>query len=479
MTDSKLSVKLKNVPTDASLVLSSTKAGLNRVERLGDQSKVLADNLGEENPPPVTGERLNSQEVSVYVVSMRGDPLMPTTPRKARLLLKEKKAKVMIRSPFTIQLNYSTEETTQPITLGIDSGYATVGFSAVTAKKELLVGELYLRMDTSKNLRDRRMYRRKRRSRLWYRKPRFQNRKASKPKGWLAPSIRHKLDSHIRLVEMIKSILPITQTIVEVASFDTQKMQNPDIQGIEYQQGTLFGYTVRNYLLEKWAHQCAYCKKTQIPLEIDHIIPKSRGGSDRIANLTITCQACNKKKGNKLATECPQKLQQKITAIQNRAAKSFKAATFITIVRWQLVERLKCQHTYGDHTKYKRMKLHLPKSHANDAFIIAGGGNNYPRSLLFNVNQIRRNNRSLQTNRTGFKPSIRRQRYSYQPYDLVRLKKHHYRVKGVFNYGKWIRLVNTAGKIINSHIKHVKLIKYGKGLCFSANSSHPLREMSS
>jgi hypothetical protein len=278
------------------------------------------------------------------------------------------------------------------------------------------------------------------------------------------------LDSHIRLVERLKQLLPITKTIVEVASFDTQRLQNPTIKSIEYQQGTLFSYTVRNYLLEKWSHQCVYCKKRDIPLEIEHIIPKSRGGTNRIDNLTISCQPCNLKKGNNLASECPPKLQKTITEIQQQAKKSYKAATFMTMMRKQLVKRLNCRYTYGDQTKYQRTKAGLSKSHVNDAFVIAGG-KNHPRSQLFDVKQIRRNNRSIQTNRKGFKPSIRKQRYSYQPYDLVSINNCLYRVRGVFNYGKWIRLVNTVGKIINSNINNVELVKYGKGLQFTTNSS--------
>ena len=142
----------------------------------------------------------------------------------------------------------------------------------------------------------------------------------------------------------------------------------------------------------------------------------------------------------------------------------------MTMMRKQLVERLNCHHTHGDRTKYHRTKIGLSKSHVNDAFVIAGG-KKHPRSQFFNVKQIRRNNRSIQTNRKGFKPSIRKRRYSYQPNDLVRFDNCLYRVKGVFNYGTWIRLINAAGKTINSTITNVELIKYGKGLQFTVNSS--------
>ncbi len=405
-TVSKLSVELKNAPRDASLVSGYVNKSLNREETLSVSRIVLADNLGEENQP-LKRERQDSRvPVYTYVLNMRGQPLMPTTPQKARKLVKEKKAQVIRRIPFTIQLIYPTGENKQKTKLGNDPGYGNGGISIITAEKELFAAELSLRMDVSKKLDERRMYRQNRRSRLWYRPPRFDYRKKSKPTGWLAPSIRYKLDTQIRLIDFTKTILPITEIIAEIASFDTQKMQNPNIQGIEYQRGTLFGYTVRNYLLEKWGHKCAYCGKTNIPLEIDHIIPISKIPNNRIDNLTIACRPCNLKKGDKLTDECGPKLRKRILEIQKKATKSYKGATFMNIVRCKLIEQLDCQYTYGDRTKYQRTKLGLQKSHVNDAFVIAGG-TTQAFSKVYEVKQIRRNNRSLQLNRKGFKPSIR------------------------------------------------------------------------
>ncbi len=470
---SKLSVKLKNAPRDTSLVLGSVNDGLNKDQSLSDRRIVRADNLGEENPLPVKKERyLSRLDVEVFVLNIRRQPLMPTTPRKARILLKNGKAKVIRRTPFTIQLNYPTAEFKQPITLGIDAGYSKIGFSAITDKREIIAGEVSLRMDISRKLEARRKYRRNRRSRLWYRKPRFDNRKKSKSRGWLAPSIKHKLDSHIRLVEKINQLLPITSTIIEVASFDIQKMQNPNITGVEYQQGTLFGYTIRNYLLEKWGHRCVYCRKKNIPLEIYHIIPKSRGGTDRIDNLTIACKKCNLKKGNKLASKCSAKLQQIILGIQRQAKKTFKGATFMTTVRWKMVEQLDCQHTYGDVTKYNRRRLGLSKSHVNDAFIIAGGLSQ-EFSRPFEVKLIRRNNRSLQKNRKGFKRSIRKHRYPYQPNDLVRYDNQVYRVNGTHCKGARVMLFIPKHEKRTKSVstKNINHVIYGKGLSFVTNSS--------
>jgi len=390
----------------------------------------------------------------IYVLNMRGHPLMPTTQQKANRLLRQNKAKVIQRTPFTIQLKYPTGETKQQITLGVDSGYSKVGFSAITDKKELVAGELALRNNVSKKLTERREYRKNRRSRLWYRKPRFNNRK--RKDGWLPPSIQHKLDSHIRLIKKIKEILPITKVVVEVASFDTQKMEKPEINGVEYQQGELQGYEVREYLLEKWKRKCAYCGKTNIPLEIEHIIPKTRGGTDRVSNLTISCHECNQKKGNKTAKEFGH------PEIQKQAKESLKATAFMNIVRWKLVNHLNCDWTYGYITKHDRIKLGLAKSHVNDAFVIAGG-NSQKRSRHFSLQQSRRNNRKLQLNRKGFKPSIRRKRHKFQPHDLIRYNGKVCVVRGTCCRGSQVLLTNK--KSISP--KHIELIKYGKGMVFT------------
>ena len=323
----------------------------------------------------------------VFVLNKHGNPLMPASPAKARHLLDNGQAVVVRRTPFTIQLLYGSSGYKQDITLGIDAGYATIGFSAVADSEELIAGELNLRNDIKRLLEKRRTYRRTRRSRKWYRKPRFDNR--GRHHGWLAPSIQHKLDSHIRLIEKLKKILPITRIIVEVASFDTQKMQNPEISGVEYQQGELHGYEVREYLLGKWGRKCAYCGKKDIPLEIEHIIPKSRGGSNRVSNLTIACHECNQTKGNQTAEEFGH------PKVQAKAKKTLKTTAFMNIVRSKMVDMLKCDQTYGYITKHNRIELDLEKSHANDAFVIADG-NGQERTVHIHIGkQVRRQNRSL------------------------------------------------------------------------------------
>jgi 5-methylcytosine-specific restriction endonuclease McrA len=389
---------------------------------------------------------------------MRGQPLMPTTQRTGKMLLKEGKAKVVKRCPFTIQLTYATGEAKQPIRLGVDIGYTKIGFSAKTDKLELTSGTLTVRKDVSKKLDTRRRYRRTRRGRLWYRKPRFLNRKQDE--GWLAPNTQHRLASYISLVKILKSLLPINFKKVEVTNFDAQKMQHPEITGIEYQQGELQGYEVKEYLLDKWGRKCAYCDKTGVPLEVEHIVPKSRGGTDRVSNLTISCRACNVEKGNQTAKEFG------YPTIQQQAKQPLKAAACLNTIRWRLVEKLEAEHTYGYVTKYQRKKLGLEKSHVNDAFVIAGG-TDQERCRPYDVIQVGRNNRSLQLNRKGFKPSIRRQRYALQPHDLVQFEGSTYKVKGVHCYGQRVMLKNVRGQNKSVAINNVELVTHGQGLLFS------------
>lgn len=414
----------------------------------------------------------------VYVKNLRNEPLMPTTPRKARKLLKEGKAKVITVKPFTIKLLIPTGETKQDITLGIDSGYLNIGFSATTEKKELISGEVKLLAGMSDRIAKKVQYRRIRRQRLRYRKPKFDNRK--RKNGWLAPSIQHKLDSHIRFIDKLKSILPITKIIVEVANFDIQKIKNPDIRGAKYQHGEQMGFgNLREYILYRDNHKCQNpnCKNkdTQPILEIHHIKYQSNGGTDTPNNLITLCNKChttpNHKQGKFLYE----------WQINKPKIRGFKDATFMSIVRWKLVKLIDSLHTYGYITKNNRIKYGIEKSHYNDAFVIANGGIQIRvEPIIFE--QIRRNNRSLEKfydakyidMRTGEKVRagdincgrrsrnknknsdnlkiyrgrkisdgqrrIRTQRYFYQPNDLVKYEGKVYTVKGSQNNGKYVAL---------------------------------------
>lgn len=439
-------------PGNTSLVPGNCDCALNKIqsEPSVHSLKTLSNNSKENK---LRKEKQNMR-VSVYVLNMRGQPLMPTTPTKARHLLKQKKAKVVSRKPFTIQLNYATGETKQPIELGIDSGYGKVGFSATTDKKEVMSGEVTLRTDIPKLLLERRMYRREKRNKHhWYRPPRFDNRGQ---KDWLAPSIKHKLDSHIRLVEKIKKLLPITNVTVEVASFDIQKIKNPSINGEEYQQGEQTGFwNTREYVLHRDNHECQHpnCKhKKDIILCAHHINGKSEGATDRPEELITLHKTCHDEH------HAGKNVLPKVKI------KQFKPETFMTAIRWKLVNALGCKHTYGYITKSGRIELKLPKSHVNDAFVIAGG-TTQERCEPFVIKQVRRNNRCLQINRKGFKPSIRRKHYGLQPYDRVTYASKEYQVKGVHSRGAYIIIADAIEKLDVS-IKKVELVCYGKGLQF-------------
>jgi len=447
--------RLTNIPTNASLIRSNYGLSLNNPCEVMDSVTDLKTsfNNSEENQ---LGNRRNTLLV-VFVLNKNGKPLMPCKPAISRHLLRDDKAKVIRCDPFTIQLLYGSGTAIQPITLGIDPGYSKIGFSAITDKKELLAGEVQSRKDVSTKLTERRMYRKNRRNKLWHRKPRFLNR-ISKKENWLAPSIKHKLDTHFSLIKKIKLLLPISVVRVEASSFDTQKMQNPEISGIEYQQGELQGYEIREYLLKKWSRKCAYCGKKDIPLEIEHIIPKSRGGTNRVSNLTLSCQKCNLKKGNRTAKEFG------YPEIQKQGKESLKATAFMNNIRWRLVNLLNCKWTYGYITKHNRIKLGLKKLHSNDAFIIAGG-NKQLRSVQYIGNRNRRNNRSLQLNRKGFTPSIRKQKYNLQPHDLVKYNNQILKVGGVQCKGTRVVLENKK----SVKIDNVQLYKYMRGWQFLPN----------
>lgn len=387
---------------------------------------------------------------------------MPTTPGKAQRMLRMGKARVVTRKPFTIRLNYTTGETRQPLTLGVDSGYTHIGVSVVDdmSNAEVFNAEVTLRSDIPKKLLERCMYRRNRRNRLWYRAPRFNNRK--RDDGWLAPSIQHKLDSHVRIIQKLKQVLPITKIMVEVAGFDIQRIKNPDIQGEGYQQGEQMGfYNIREYVLHRDDHTCQHChgKKKDPVLQVHHLRGRMEGGAtNRPEELITVCKTCH---------EDHHRGRDRIP--MDKKIRSFKPETFMTTVRWKLVGRLRelfpdvdVRHTFGYITKNARIRNGIVKSHGNDAFIAAGGDSEMRRVNPLFSGQRSRNNRGIQLNRKGFKPSIRKRRYGLQPGDLVSWKSFVHAVRGMHCRGS--RVMLDIGKSVA--LKKVELICYGKGLFF-------------
>lgn len=336
----------------------------------------------------------------IYVLNKDGQPLMPTSRAgKVRRMLRDGKAKVVRHCPFTIRLLYDTGNIVQDVSLGIDAGSKQIGISATTETVELYAGEVRLRDDISKNLTARREFRRGRRNRKTrYRKARFDNRVRSKHKGWLAPSVEAKIETHIRVISDICSVLPVSRITIEVAAFDTQKMQNPEISGIEYQQGALTGYTIREYLAEKFKHKCCYCGTPQgngIRFEVEHLTPKARGGSNQIVNLGWSCHDCNEKKGELTCEEFGH------PEVRKTAEVSMKHATHMSIMRWKLYERLKAIYgdrlylTYGAMTSYRRNAVGLEKTHAVDARCISGNPKAKPSEYIYYQKKVRCHNRRI------------------------------------------------------------------------------------
>jgi 5-methylcytosine-specific restriction endonuclease McrA len=231
----------------------------------------------------------------VYVLDKNGQPLMPTDRHgKVKHLLRQGRAKVLNRCPFTIQLTYDTMAHTQPIILGIDAGSKQIGLSATANSKEVYAAEVSLRTDIVDLLSTRRQFRRARRSRKTrHRQPRFDNRR--REDGWLTPSIRQKIDTHLKAVEQVNKILPVTSIVVEIASFDIQRIKKPDIYGVEYQQGEQLGFwNIREYVLFRDNHQCQHCKgktKDKI-LDVHHIESRKTGGNTP-NNLITLCGTCH------------------------------------------------------------------------------------------------------------------------------------------------------------------------------------------
>ena len=371
----------------------------------------------------------------IYVVSKHGKPLTTTRrPGRVRRLLKEGKAIIYCYDPFTIQLTYETTEyVLKEMALGLDPGSSVTPLAVEEHEPGTdtccidYAKEILLRTDISAQLRKRTASRCERRGRKTrYRKARYLNRPKSvcsicgknrTPKLWkkvkrkngkghknvsngraatcrkcqhehpgakgkhdtdkiLNPTLQNKVDTIINEIKRLLKVMPIKKIRVELTAFDTQKMAKPEIQGIEYQQGTLFGYEVKEYLLHKFGHKCVYCKgKSGDPvLEVEHVIPKSRGGSNKVSNLVIACNTCNNTKGSRTAAEFG------FPNIQKEATKfrTFRYSALAQSYKWALWQKLKnlgipVEATFGYRTKFYRLKAGLPKAQVVDAMVIAAG----------------------------------------------------------------------------------------------------------
>ena len=299
----------------------------------------------------------------VYVLNCHGKPLMPTSPAKARLLLKAGKAKVVRKTPFIIQMLFGSSGYKQEIVAGMDTGSTRVGTAAVANGQVVYQAEVTLRTDISRKMEQRKMYRRNRRRRKTrYRAARFENRGASRRQGRLPPSIRSKVESHVRERKQVESLLPVTSWKAETASFDIHKLVNPEVAGVEYQNGPLKNwYHVKAYVLHRDGHQCQSGQKIthSLKLNVHHVQFKSRQGGNHHGNLLTLCLTCH------------QDLHQGKFEIKPRRTLT-KPATEVGVIAAQLKQSdWEFEPTFGYETKYKREQfLKLPKSHTNDAIAI-------------------------------------------------------------------------------------------------------------
>lgn len=402
----------------------------------------------------------------VYVLNQNGQPLMPTENHaKVRILLKDKKAKVVKRCPFTIQLLYESTNHTQKISLGVDAGSKHIGISATTEKKVLYEADVEIRNDIVKLISARRELRKSRRNRKTrYRVERFDNRKRGKE--WLAPSVCNKVNSHLTAVRKVCEILPISSITVETASFDIQKIKNPDISGTDYQQGEQLGFwNVREYVLFRDGHVCQCCKgKSEDPvLNVHHIESRETGG-DAPNNLITLCETCHKGYHNGTV-----KLPDHI-----KRGMSFKDAAFMGIMRWAFYDRLKelypeVHMTYGYITKHTRIENNLPKTHCVDARCISGHPLAEPLGYYYQQKKVRCHNRQIHKCKIG-KGGIRKRNqaaryvYGYQLFDKVLYRKQECFIFGRRSSGSFdIRLLD--GTKISSSIsyKKLKLLETRKG----------------
>lgn len=410
----------------------------------------------------------------VYVLNKDKKPLMPCKPAKARKLLKNKKAKVISNKPFTIQLLYWSTGYKQDICLGVDAGSKFVGLSVTTTEKELFASTVELRTDISEKISTRAQYRRSRRSRKTRHRPaRFNNRR--KPKGWVAPSLKHKIDSHIQVIDNVYKILPISKLVVEVASFDIQKIKNPDISGKQYQEGEQAGFwNTREYVLHRDNHTCQHCKgKTHDPVLNVHHIESRKTGRDSPGNLITLCKTCHSK------------LHKNEIKLNIKRKKSYKNETHMGIMRWKLYDKLKKLYnnvslTFGYITKSTRIKYGLNKEHYVDARCISGNPLTEPLGYYFYQKKVRRHNRQIHKGKP-IKGGIRKRNQApylvkgYRLYDNVLFEKK----EECFIFGRrtsgYFDLQRLDGTKIHAsaNYKKLKLLEPRRGYLTEKRTANP------
>jgi 5-methylcytosine-specific restriction endonuclease McrA len=401
----------------------------------------------------------------VFVLDNTMRPLNPVHPGRARLLLKEGKAAVYRRYPFTLILKRTVEQPIlRPLRVKIDPGSHITGLALVNdaSGRVVWVAELSHRGEQIKHALDkRRAVRRSRRQRKTrYRAPRFRNRRPRTEK--LPPSLESRVCNVLTWVRRLMRLCPVSAISLELVRFDTQALQNSEIEGLEYQQGTLAGYEVREYVLLKWHHQCAYCDARDVPLELDHVQPRASLGSNRVSNLTLACTSCNQCKGSQDIHEFLHDDLTRLARILVHLKAPLKDAAAVNTTRWALYERLSAlglpvEYGSGGLTKYNRVRRGLPKTHWLDAACV---GRSTPPAL--DVHSIV----PLQITATGHGS---RQMCRMDKYGFPRTgPKQRKRVQG-FQTGDLVRAVVTRGSRQGTYVGKVAVRSRGS---FNITSAH-------
>ncbi|MCG5058062.1 MAG: HNH endonuclease [Limnoraphis sp. WC205] len=388
----------------------------------------------------------------VFVLDTKRQPLTPCKPSVARKLLNARKAKVFRLYPFTIILNKEVADSSESLTLKIDPGSKVTGLAILSCSKLLWVAELIHRGQTIKAaLESRRSLRRSRRNRhTRYRKPKFLNR--TRTKGWLAPSLQHRVETTLTWVNKLSRLVPIRFIFQELVRFDLQQIENPEISGVEYQQGELVGYEVREYLLNKWDRKCTYCGAENVPLQVEHIHPKAKGGTNRISNLCLACEPCNIKKGTKSIEQFLSKKPDVLKKIQAQAKRPLKDAASVNSTRWALLNGLKdtgldVTTGSGGLTKFNRTRLQLPKT---DYFDAACVGDTLELFVLANQPLL------IKATGHGSRQMCRTDKFGFPSRYVPQFKL----IKG-FQTGDIVKAVVTSGKKIGTYTGRVAVRSTG------------------
>src|ERR687885_145413 len=389
---------------------------------------------------------MSKQPNYVFVLDTNRKPLTPCKPSVARKLLNASKAKVFRLYPFTIILNKEVTDNPEPLTLKIDPGSKVTGLAILSGSKLLWVAELTHRGHTIKAaLESRRSLRHSRRNRhTRYRKPRFLNR--TRTKGWLAPSLQHRVETTLTWVNRLSRFTPIQFIFQELVRFDLQQLEKPEICGVEYQQGELVGYEVREYLLNKWDRKCTYCNAENVPLQIEHIQPKAKGGTNRVSNLCLACEPCNLKKGTQNIEVFLKKKPDVLKRILVQAKHPLKDATAVNSTRWALFNRLKetgleISTGSGGLTKFNRTRFQLSKTHFFDAACVG----NTPEIVVLASQPL-----SVKATGHGTRQMCGTNQYGFPTRHRSRIQSH----KG-FQTGDIIKAVVANGKKVGTYVGRV------------------------